>query len=418
MKENRYFEIKERITNTFLKTVSAYANFGDGIIQFGITNDGVIIGVEDADNACLDIENRINDSISPTPDYQISVDNTTNVITLEVREGRFKPYYYKSKAYKRNDTATIEVDRIELNRLILEGENRSYDELTTSNAKELEFTILEQKMKEQLRIDSMNQDILKTIGVLGIDGKYNNAGALLADQNGFYGIDCARFGETIDIILDREIFEHKSILKMYDEVIALYRKYYQYDEIKGAIRKTIETIPEKAFRETIANALVHRAWDVNSHIRVAMYSDRIEVFSPGGLPKGITREEYLGGQISVLRNPIIGSVFFRLHIIESFGTGIQRINAAYADNKVKPVHEFSENAIKVTLPVIAAGENLSGDEKIVYSSMNRIGKSSSQIAKNAGFGKNKTLKLLTVLEQKGYITRTGSGRGTKYLTNS
>ena len=121
MKETRSFEVKERVTNTFLKTVSAYANFGDGIIRFGITDDGKFVGIEDAGNACLDIENRINDSISPVPDYRISVDDDTNVITLEVKEGIYKPYYYKSKAYKRNDTATIEVDRLELNRLILEG---------------------------------------------------------------------------------------------------------------------------------------------------------------------------------------------------------------------------------------------------------------------------------------------------------
>ena len=68
MKETRS---KERVTNTFLKTVSAYANFGDGIIRFGITDDGKFVGIEDAGNACLDIENRINDSISPVPDYRI-----------------------------------------------------------------------------------------------------------------------------------------------------------------------------------------------------------------------------------------------------------------------------------------------------------------------------------------------------------
>lgn len=151
MKEKRSFEVKERVTNTFLKTVSAYANFSDGIIRFGITDDGKFVGIEDAGNACLDIENRINDSISPVPDYRISVDDDTNVITLEVKEGIYKPYYYKSKAYKRNDTATIEVDRLELNRLILEGEDRSYDELV-SDVKDLEFTILEGKMKEQLGI--------------------------------------------------------------------------------------------------------------------------------------------------------------------------------------------------------------------------------------------------------------------------
>ncbi|MCI7146210.1 MAG: putative DNA binding domain-containing protein [Clostridiales bacterium] len=413
MKESRSLEFKERVTSTFLKTVCAYANFGDGVICFGIDDDGNVVGLDDAVCACLDIENRINDSISPAPDYSLSLDDKNNVITLEVREGRFKPYYYKGKAYKRNDTATIEVDRIELNRLVLEGENLSYDELE-SDEKDLKFFFLEEKMKKEIGISEINDDILRTLGIIRSDGKYSNAGALLADENSFCGIDCARFGETIDIIFDREILEKKSILQQYDEAVSLYRKYYQFDEIKGAARVTVETIPEKAFRETIANALVHRAWDINAHIRVAMYQDRIEVFSPGGLPKGITAEEYLSGQISVLRNPLIGGVFYRLNIIESFGTGIQRIDAAYAGSKVRPRHEFSPNVIKVVLPVISEGDELSGDEQIIYKSLSRTGKSSSQIIEASGFGKSKALRVLRDLEEKGYIRKTGNGRGTKY----
>lgn len=416
MKENKSLEYKEKVTNTFLKTVSAYANFGDGEIQFGITDEGVVVGIENADSACLDIENRINDSISPVPDYEITVDSRTGVITLSVQEGRFKPYFYKSKAYKRNDTATIEVDRIELNRLIMEGENLSYDELTASD-NTLQFSVLEEKMKSQLGISEVNSDILRTLGLLEPGGKYSNAGALLADKNSFCGIDCARFGDSIDIILDRETFDHRSILKQYDDAVSLYRKYYQYDEIKSIVRKTVEVIPEKAFREAVANALVHRAWDVNSHIRIAMFKDRIEIFSPGGLPKGITGEEYLNGQVSVLRNPIIGSVFYRLDIIESFGTGIQRMNAAYAGSKVKPRHEFSQNSIKVTLPIIPNGIDFTEDEMVIYNSINHNGNSSSEIARASGFGKNKTLNLLVNLIEKGYITKTGSGRGTKYKLN-
>ena len=175
---------------------------------------------------------------------------------------------------------------------------------------------------------------------------------------------------------------------------------------------------EKPYREAIANALVHRTWDVNSHIRIAMFKDRLEVFSPGGLPKGITQEEYLNGQVSVLRNPIVASVFFRLNIIESFGTGVQRMNMAYAESRAKPRHEFSTHAIKVVLPVVSGGEELSEDEAIIYNSMNRLGKSSSQIAKVVGFGKNKTLKLLVALEKKGYVTKLGNGRGIKYLIKS
>lgn len=414
MKENRHFEAKERITNTFLKTVSAYANYGDGIIQFGISDDGNIVGIDNPESACLNIENKINDSISPVPDYDINIDKDTNIITLKVKEGSFKPYLYKAKAYKRNDTATIEVDRVELNRLVLEGENRSFDELEI-NDRVFTFNVLAGKLKNILGVEELNQDILRTLGLIDKSGKYNNAGALLADENTFEGIDCARFGETIDIILDREIFERQSVLKMFDEALILYRKYYQYDEIKGAIRNTVETIPEKAYREALANALVHRAWDVKASIRVGMYEDRIEIYTPGGLPKGITSEEYLEGQVSVLRNPILAGVFFRLNIIESFGTGIQRITKAYKNSNVKPTHYFSENAIKVTLPVISTSDSLTGNEKRVFEVLNKFGKSSSQIAKEVGFGKNKTLEILSHLEQTGYVAKTGNGRGTKYL---
>ena len=116
-----------------------------------------------------------------------------------------------------------------------------------------------------LQISSLTQDILKAIGAAGPDGRYNNAGALLADTNQFSGIDCVRFGETEDIVLDRETFDHRSVLLQYDEAISLFKKYYQYDLIEGKLRKTIERIPEKAFRAVIANAIVHRAWDTNAN---------------------------------------------------------------------------------------------------------------------------------------------------------
>ena len=106
-----------------------------------------------------------------------------------------------------------------------------------------------------------------------------------------------------------------------EQVLQMFRRYYQYEKIEGTERNVVDKIPEKAFREAIANALVHRMWDVKASIKVSMYSDRIEINSPGGLPEGINEEEYLNGQISILRNPIIGNVFFRLKYIEKFGTG-------------------------------------------------------------------------------------------------
>ena len=413
MKENRFYEVKEQITNTFLKTVSAFANFSGGVIQFGISDNWEIVGVKDPKSVCLDIENRINDSIDPIPMYQLSIDEKTNVITLKVEEGAFKPYYYRGKAYKRNDTTTVEMDRIELNRLILEGEGRFFDELPSGD-QNLKFSVLEEKMKKTLHISELNQDILKTIGLLDMYGRYNNAAALLADQNSFSGIDAARFGETIDVILDRETFENKSILKQYDEAFHLFHKYYQYEVIEGSVRKTVQKIPEKAFREAVANALVHRTWDIRSQIRIAMFDNRIEIFSPGGLPAGMTEKEYLGGRVSVLRNPVIGNVFFRMHIIESFGTGVRRMNQAYSDSSTKPSYAFTPNSITVILPVIQTVQNLTADEMRVYQIMSAVEKSSSRVIEETGFSKSKTLRLLSDLVRKGYIIKTGNGRGTRY----
>ena len=97
----------------------------------------------------------------------------------------------------------------------------------------------------------------------------------------------------------RATFENISVLDAYEKSISVFRDYYQYEVIQGADRKKIEKIPEAAFREAIANALIHRVWDVDSQIRVLMFDDRIEIISPGGLPSGITVDEYLDGKISV-----------------------------------------------------------------------------------------------------------------------
>ena len=114
MRESKYLEYKESVTNTFLKTVSAYANYGSGEIVFGIADDGQIIGINDPEKTCLDIEKRIKDSVDPVPEYTLSINDKTSVITLRVMEGIHKPYFYKTKAYRRNDSATIPVDRLEL----------------------------------------------------------------------------------------------------------------------------------------------------------------------------------------------------------------------------------------------------------------------------------------------------------------
>lgn len=415
MHETRTLEFKETITNSFLKTVSAFSNYDGGTIIFGIDDDGNVKGLSDAKQSCLDIENKINDSISPQPDYTLEIQNNEQTIKLTVKSGLQKPYLYKSKAYKRNDTATIEVDTLELSRLVLEGKNIRFEELPCKE-QELSFEILYRKLKESIQIEVFSQDTLKTLDLYSNANGYNNAAGLLADKNHFPGIDMVKFGENISIIQKRATFEKMSVLEIYEKSLEVFRDYYQYEIIQGSDRKKMEKIPEAAFREAIANAIIHRAWDVESQIRVLMFEDRVEVVSPGGLPFGITAEEYLSGRLSVLRNRNLANVFYRLGFVEIFGTGITRIKQLYEESLIKPDFEISENTIKILLPVIENNLNLTEDERIVYRILSRtMLKPISEIAPYVPFGKSKTTQLLKDMVQKGVITVEGKGRGTKYI---
>lgn len=97
MKENKNLEFKSAVTNSFLKTVSAYSNFGEGMILFGVNDDGSVCGIKNLQQTCLDIENRINDSIIPKPDFEIETDDLQNIIRLINIRDSINHIYIKEK---------------------------------------------------------------------------------------------------------------------------------------------------------------------------------------------------------------------------------------------------------------------------------------------------------------------------------
>lgn len=416
-KENKHLELKENIdSNTFLKTVSAFANYNDGKIIFGIADDGTVKGVDDPKQACLNLENKINDNIKPIPTFEFDV-KKDSTIELKVYKGVHKPYFYKGNAYKRSDTSTIPVDRFELNRLILEGSNQSYDEVISS-VQDLSFNILNDELSKKLDISTINDDILRTLGLL-VNKKYNNAAALVADKNQFYGVDIIRFGDNIDEIMDRKTIDNVSIFDLYHESLKMFEQYYVYEKIEGSLRIKKEKIPEVAFREALANAIIHRLWDINIRIRIMMYNDKIEISSPGGLPDEISKNEYLDGQISFLRNPIIANIFFRLNYIEALGTGIRRINNSYISSNSKPIYKIYDNSINVILPIITSKQELTDDEKVVASILKTNQPLSRlEIEKETNFNKSKIIRLVNSLIDKNYVIKNGETRNIKYLLNN
>ena len=413
MRRSDCLEYNESVTNAFLKTVSAFANYGAGDIWFGIAEDGTVKGIDEPEKACQMITRRINSSMKPVPEFTLSVNKKTAVVMLHVTEGLQKPYLYRSRAYRRSEAETTAVNELELSRLVLEGQNMSFEELPAKN-QQLTFRTLEKKMAQSLGVSLFTKDTLKALELYRDGEGYNNAAELLSDNNRFAGTDLVRFGVSMNIILDREIIEHKSILEQYDQALETFRKYYQYEQIRSRDSEIVSMIPEKAFCEAAANALVHRTWDSEVNISILMFPDKIEIVFPGGLPRGVSEEDYVKGGAGVPRNRIIGNIFYRLQMIERFGTGIQRIHEAYKNSAIKPVFAATQNIIRITLPVFREKNDLTPDEDRIYQFLKGKTAPSSAVIEETGFGKSKTVAILNRLVAASYIRIQGTGRGTKY----
>ena len=416
MRETATLEFKQQLSKSYLKTVSAYANYGTGKIIFGIADDGTPVGLADPQDTCLRIEHAINDSIDPVPRFELAIEGDTRTVTLTVHEGPDKPYLSSGRAYRRTDTSTVEVSRLEYGRLVLTGEHVSFDALVAKE-QDLAFGHLEKELASKLGLKPLDQNSLISLELMTPSGEYCNAAALLADSNHFPGIDIARFGESINIINARHTFEHMSVLEQMQRTLEVFDTYYAYEEIVGFERIAKTLVPREAFREAIANALVHRCWDVRANIKVGMFADRIEITSPGGLPAGITEELYLAGGPSVARNPILANVFFRLGHIERFGTGIPRILDEYAHETVSPSFALRDSSITVMLPVTVL-ENVTLDEAAILAVLAKgSALTRSQISEKTQLSKSKAIRTLNALVEKGLVTKVGEGRSVRYERN-
>jgi len=163
--------------------------------------------------------------------------------------------------------------------------------------------------------------------------------------------------------------------------------------------------------------LINRRYDINGSVQIAMYENRIEIISPGGLPEGISETTYLYSQISIPRNTIIADVFHRLHIIEKFGTGIDRIRDEYTSFPSQPEFEITSDFIRVVLPVIdydSEPQEPSLGESILLLLSEKGALSRAEIEEHTGFKRTKVLEELKQLIATNKVEIIGSNRGTQY----
>lgn len=430
--ESKYQEIKERYSKTLLKTVSAFANYHDGKIIIGISEKGNIIGVHNSESVRLTIENAINDNIKPRPYYEVQtyIIENVDILVFTIFKGDNTPYTHDRKAYQRLDTSTVEIDKASYDELVLLGRNLTFEELDYKGV-DLKFKKLENLLQENMDISELDLNIIKSLELYK-NGFYNNAAVLISDKNIFkeIGLDLIRYKDnTMLEIKDRIQIKGASVIEHFEKSMEFYHKHInKSDIINGEKRITFEEVPLVAYREAIANAIVHRNYSKRGNNRIEVFEDRIEIVSIGGLPIGISKIEFMNGSFSNVRNRIITDIFYRVNIIEKLGTGIRRIKNVYAKHDENPRFEAMENSVKIILPKIRslARKNKSGvkndilrkltpeEEKLFdyIKSSNEVNR--AIIEKYMDIRKTKATKMINRLMEIKLIAKNGRGKNVKY----
>ena len=358
--ENETVELKAAVVDDIKKEIIAFANCNGGRLYVGVGDDGTVIGLEDADGAALQISNMIRDSIKPDITmflhYETIVDDGKNIIVVEVQRGTDRPYYLAKKGmrpegvYVRQGYSSVPATDTAIRHMIKETGGDRFEVMRSLN-QELTFEALRQEFK--LRNVDLGTLQMHTLKLIDNDGLYSNLALLLSDQCR-QSIKAAVFQEqNQSIFKDRREFTGSLLQQM--------NKVYDFIDFHNRTHATIERLhridvrdyPEVAVREALLNMLVHRDYSISASALISMYEDRIEFVSVGGLLPGIELEDVMAG-LSVCRNQELANVFYRLHLIEAYGTGISKIMKAYADAAKKPVISTTKNTFKIVLPNINA----------------------------------------------------------------
>ena len=359
-RESERVELKEIVTDNIKKEIIAFTNCDGGKLYVGVKDDGTVIGVDNPDSVSLQISNMVRDTIKPDitmfMHYETIKINNKEIVAIDIQRGTDRPYYLTKKGirpegvYVRQGYSTVPATDSAIRRMIKETDGDCFETMRSLN-QNLTFEIA--KNEFDLRKVEFGLNQMQTLKLIDQDGLYTNLGLLLSDQC-IHTIKVAIF-QGIDqmVFKDRREFSG-SILKQMNEV-------YDFIDLHNQTRATIEKLlrvdvrdyPEVAIREALLNTLVHRDYSFSSSTLISIYADRIEFISIGGLMPGIDLEDIMAG-LSICRNQNLANVFYRLHLIEAYGTGIRKIMKAYEDNEEKPKIETTQNVFKIILPNINA----------------------------------------------------------------
>ena len=356
--ENKTTEFKREYVEDIKNTIVAFANCDGGTLYIGVNDDGTVCGIDNVDGTMLRVTNAIRDAVRPDITMFVECRNDVMdekpVVCVTVQRGTARPYYLHGKGirpegvYVRQGASTVPATDAAILNMIKETSGDSY-EVARSLNQNLTFNKAIDFFKK--RKVEFGKAQMRTLHLVGDDDMYTNLAFLLSEQC-THMIKLAVFeGSRKSVFKDRKELSG-SLLEQLEEAFDYIDRYNRTRaEFSGLDRLDMRDYPPEAIREALLNAIVHRDYSFSSATLISIFEDRIEFVTIGGLVKGITLDDVKLG-VSVLRNQYLANIFYRLRLIEAYGTGILKINECYEDYAMKPIIETTGNAFKITLPNI------------------------------------------------------------------
>ncbi len=423
--EGLTLELKRQVVDDIRKTVIAFANTDGGTIYVGIENNGEIIGVTDVDGEMLKISNMIRDAIKPDITLFVSCNSEKidgkSVIKIVVDKGTESPYYLSVKGLRpegvfvRQGSSSVPATENTIRRMIKETDGDSFENMRSLN-QNLTFDAANKEFRERKVPFGGSQ--YKTLKIVNADSIYTNLGLLLSDQC-VHTIKAAVFdGTTKTVFMDRREFDG-SLLKQLNEAFEYISQYNKIRaEYTGLHRVDKRDYPEEALREALLNSIVHRDYGYSASTLISIFNDRIEFISVGGLVKGISIDDMMLG-VSMTRNENLAHIFYRLTLIEAYGTGVPKILRSYDDYPKKPNFEASGNAFKTTLPnknIENVQNLLSEKEQIVINLAAREKEiSRKDVEKALKVSQTMSGRIIKSLVSKAILQAVGGGKSRRYI---
>ncbi len=342
---------KERLSSSFARELVGFANTAGGKILLGVRDDGTVKGIADTNP----LRARIQDiARNCDPPVKILLQRIGEVIVVTVRESDAKPVQCSDGYFWRQGAVTQKLSRDEIRDLFRsEGAIRFDTSVCPKFRYPQDFD--REKYNAWLRLSGITgrpaiEDVLINIEAAERSGAkllFRNAGVLFFAKNvrHFFNqayVTCILAKGTDKVhILDRKDFAGGIVADIEDSLRFIERNTRTAYRIEGLRREDVPEYPMKALREAITNAVMHRDWFMErANVFVEIYTDRIEISSPGGLPKGMKFSDL--GRKSIRRNALLADMLHRITFIEKAGTGIKRMrDEARAQHCPAPV--FEEN---------------------------------------------------------------------------